>query len=266
MEEGYLKSGVYYRHNDFLPDRTNLVFIHGISGCCAAWKPYEEHFGKDCNLLFFDLRGHGKSFKKKDASFYSLDCLVDDLFEMAISFGIKRMVPVGHSYGALLALVFANKYPEMVEGMVLLAPDYRINKTVRGKATRYLLAAMDACSPRPFGERYGIEVDYSKLVPAADWDLRRIFVDVKNTSIHVYHHCLSCSEVFDPESVLSRINIPSLIIHGKKDSIFPVAHSVEMAKKISGSRLKILNDANHILVLNNSAQIKQEIDDFLKVI
>ena len=261
-----MKSGVYYRHNDFLPDRPNLVFIHGISGCCAAWKPYEEYFGKDCNLLFFDLRGHGKSFKKKDADFYSFDRIVDDIFEMAISFGIKRMIPVGHSFGALLALDFANKYPEMVEGLVLLAPDYRINKTIRGKATRYLLAAIDNCSFQAFGERYGVEVDYSKLIPAGDWDPRRIFLDVRNTSIHVYHHCLSRSRVFDPEIVLSRINIPSLIIHGKKDSILPVAHSVEMAKKINGSRLRLLDDANHILVLNNSAQIKKEIEDFLKVI
>jgi proline iminopeptidase len=266
MEEGYLKNGVYYRRNDFLSGRPTLVFIHGISGCCAAWKPYEEHFGKDCNLLFFDLRGHGKSFKKKSADFYSLDNIADDIFEMAISFGIKRMVLVGHSFGALLALDFADRYYDMVDGLVLLAPDYRINKTFRGKITRYLLAAMDACSVRPFVERYGIEVDYSKFRYNADWDLRRIYIDVRNTSIHVYRHCLNRSLVFDPEKILSRINVPALIIHGKNDSIFPVADSVEMAKKIAGARLKILDNANHILVLNNSAQIKDEIEDFIKVL
>lgn len=259
-----MENGVYFRHNGFSPGRPCLVFIHGISGCCGAWSPYEAYFGKICNLLFFDLRGHGRSFKKKEGDFYSLDFIADDIYEMALMFGIKRMILVGHSFGALLALDFAVKYPEMVGGLVLLAPDYRINKTIRGCLTRWFLAAGDFFSSPLFAERYGIEVDYSRFTYNADWDLRRIYMDVRNTSIHVYRHCLVRSLVFDPDSVLARIKIPALIIHGKKDSIFPVKDSVLMAKRMANSRLKILDNANHILVLNNCGQVSEEIAIFLK--
>lgn len=262
--EGYLKNGVYYQHNDFKPGRPCLVFVHGISGCCSAWKPYGQHFAGDCNLLFFDLRGHGKSFKKKDGSFYSLDLIADDIYEMALMLGIKKMFLVGHSFGALLAVDFATKYPEKMGGLILLAPDYRINKTFRGRVTRTVFAAVDLFSTPGFTERYGVEVDYSRFRYNDDWDWRRIYIDVKNTSIHVYHHCLSRSTVFDPEEMVGRIKVPSLIIHGRKDSVFPFKDSVQMAKKIPNARLKILDNANHILVLNNSGQIITEIDNFLK--
>jgi len=157
MEEEYLKNGVYFHHNDFKPGRPCLVFIHGISGCCGAWKSYGQYFNDKCNLLFFDLRGHGKSFKKKDGNFYSLDLIADDIYEMALILGVKKMFLVGHSFGALLALDFAAKYPEKTEGLILLAPDYRINKTIRGRLARLIFAVGDIFSAPVFQKGTGLK-------------------------------------------------------------------------------------------------------------
>ena len=60
LTERYLDNRVYYRHGEIKNERQTLVFIHGLLGSSSAWRPYEARFGTDYNLLFFDLRGHGK--------------------------------------------------------------------------------------------------------------------------------------------------------------------------------------------------------------
>ena len=57
---------IYYRKNDFRPDCPTLVFIHGISGSSSAWLLYEKKFKDQYNILTFDLRGHGNSWKPKN--------------------------------------------------------------------------------------------------------------------------------------------------------------------------------------------------------
>jgi len=263
MNEGYLSNGVYYRRNDHIPGRVSLVFIHGLSGCFSAWRPYEERFGADFNLLFFDLRGHGKSVKKNDFNYYALENIADDINELAKFFGLDNFILIGHSFGALLALDFANKFKGMVSGMVLLAPDYRISRTVRAKLARPFLGIVRIAFLKPFKERAGTHIDYRKFRNTGDWDIKRISADIKNTSLRVYCYCLWQADKIDGDKMISDIDVPVLIVHGKKDSVFPCSDSVSMAKKIPGARLTILPKANHILVINNHMEVGDEIEKFI---
>jgi len=262
MIKGYLKNGVYYRHNDIIPSRVSLLFIHGLSGSSSAWLPYQERFSSDYNLVFFDLRGHGKSIRKRDADYYSMANTANDIKQLSQKLGLAKFILVGHSFGALLAIDFAQKNPEMINGLILLAPDYRLGKTLRAKLVRSLLGPAKIFSLKPFRERIGIHVDYAKFSNTGDWDFRRIYIDVRNTSFRVYCYYLKSAGHFDSESILSRIKAPTLIVHGRKDTIFPVSDSVAMAKKLPLAQLKILPSANHILVLNNPQEVGDEIADF----
>ena len=82
MKEFYFKENhIYYRMNDFKPDRKTLVFVHGMSGSSSAWIEYEEKFSKEYNVLTYDLRGHGKSHRYKKFNDYEIDKFTEDLYE-----------------------------------------------------------------------------------------------------------------------------------------------------------------------------------------
>jgi pimeloyl-ACP methyl ester carboxylesterase len=265
MIEGYLENGVYYRHNTIDRERRSLVFVHGLSGSSSAWLPYEARFSANFNLLFFDLRGHGKSIKKNDFGYYSLEKIAGDIAALAKTVGVKKFVLIGHSFGALLALDFAKKYPKMLESLVLLAPDYRISQTWRAQISRPFLGLAKIFILKPFRERNGIHIDYSKFFGTGDWDLKRIFTDIKNTSVRVYCYCLWQAYKIDGDKMVSGLDLPVLIMHGKKDSVFPCSDSARLAKKISNARLEILPQANHILVINNSQEVGDGIDKFVGI-
>ena len=62
---------------------------------------------------------------------------------------------------------------------------------------------------------------------------------------------------------LSSIKIPTLVIAGSEDSIFPVAHSEELAKGISGAKLKVLTNVSHISPSEAPTAVAALLKDFL---
>ncbi len=263
MIEGYFQDRIYFRRNDFVAGRQNLIFMHGLSGSLSAWRFYEDRFSANYNLLFFDLRGHGKSIKKRDFGYYDPKNTAEDINGLAKKFGMDRFVLVSHSFSTLLALEYARTYSQTVKSLILLAPDYRIAQTARAKMAWPFLTFSQINNLLPFEERIGKHIDYSKFIGSGDWDWRRLFADISNTSLRVYCHCLRQARKTDGWKLICGIKLPVLIIHGKKDTVFPCSDSVLLAKKIPGARLKILPEANHILVINNHKEVAEEIVKFI---
>jgi pimeloyl-ACP methyl ester carboxylesterase len=109
MEELFLQDGkICVRKNEFLPDRATLVFIHGVSGNLGAWAPYEEAFQNTHNVLFYDLRGHGKSYRYPREDDYAISSFADDLEYIITFFGLQNVVLVAHS-------AHTNKTPQSLE-------------------------------------------------------------------------------------------------------------------------------------------------------
>jgi len=263
---GSLDHRLFYKKNEFKLGRKTIVFVHGLSGSSSAWIKYEIKFEKEYNVLSFDLRGHGKSFKPKKYSDYEIKCFADDLAELLEFLKIKKCILVSHSFGTLIALEFLSKYQDKVSATVFLSPSYCIGKSKLGKIIKPFLNVAHVFRLFPFFVRRGVHVDYSRFKNSGDWSISRNFADIPNTGVRVFLYCLSQSYKFDRENILKNIHVPTLIIHGEKDSIFPVSNGKKMAAEIKNSKLILLPNANHILVLNYFAEVSAAMEEFIKKI
>jgi len=64
---------------------------------------------------------------------------------------------------------------------------------------------------------------------------------------------------------LSKITVPTLILAGKYDRIFPLIIQENLSQKIDGSRLIVLDNLRHnLLVGKNNIEIISMINDFIK--
>jgi pimeloyl-ACP methyl ester carboxylesterase len=70
--------------------------------------------------------------------------------------------------------------------------------------------------------------------------------------------------MFNGEKILKNLNMPVLMIHGNKDSLFLLEHAKEMKSFIKNSNLHVIDKGNHVLVLNNIKEISKLIDNFVK--
>lgn len=69
---------------------------------------------------------------------------------------------------------------------------------------------------------------------------------------------------FDASDVLKNISVPTLILHGADDTIFPPEVAQEMAEKIKNAELSFMTDTNHISVINDPKKVKNGLSEFVE--
>ncbi len=85
----------------------------------AAW---EEELA-DYRVVYLDPRGSGRSPElPPEPRLFTVDALVDDLEAVRVWLAVDRWVPVGHGFGALAALEYGRRFPELTPGVVALGP------------------------------------------------------------------------------------------------------------------------------------------------
>lgn len=264
MKEYLLEpAGIYYRTNSFKAGRPTLVFVHGLSGSSSAWIPYEQEFAERYNLLTFDLRGHGKSKKPQGYAEYAIEKFSDDLHALLQHLRLQKYILVSHSFGTLVVLEYFRKYGQTAEATIFFSPNYKVKKRTAAGLLWPLTWLAPLFDWLPLFKTHGRHINYEHYRQTGDWNIRRMSVDILNTSLRVYLDCVGQSYGFVCEELLSRIHIPTLIVHGQKDSIFPVSNAVSMSQSIPGCQLKIMENDNHILVLNDLAGSMSVIQEFV---
>jgi len=102
-------------------DGVPLVFLHGGPG--EGSQAFQAIGGpeleKTRRIVYLDQRGSGRSDRPKGESFYSIEILVEDIEQLRRHLGVEKIALLGHSFGTILALEYAARYPGHVSAIVL---------------------------------------------------------------------------------------------------------------------------------------------------
>ena len=264
MKEYYLNNRIFYKKNEFKKDKKTLIFIHGLSGSSSAWIQYGGKFEKHYNVLSFDLRGHGKSFKFKNYEDYSFKKFADDLYSIIKKENINNFVLICHSFAVFIGLEFLKKHQKLINSVVFISPAYKAPANRMSNLVKKLLKLKKLLDIIPLKKDFGSHIDYSKHKNTGDLNIPRMIDDIGNTSLKIYLWGTKQSYSFNAEKLLKKIKIPVLLIHGRKDTIFSYKNSLIMHEAIKDSKLIILEDTDHITVLNKFKEVSKAVDQFLK--
>ena len=112
--------------------------------------------------------------------------------------------------------------------------------------------------PKPRGQ-----VDYRKHIGSTDWDIKRNLADLRNTTLRVHFNVLRQS--FKPLAYeLEKINVPTLIVHGEKDSMIPIKNAIRMHKEIKNSEFVSVPNVDHNTVHNGVKEMSAAIESFIE--
>ena len=87
---------------------------------------------------------------------------------------------------------------------------------------------------------------------------------MRNTGLHAHFYTLRQSLPLKQEHDLEKINVPTLIIHGEKDTMVPSKNAIEMSRKIKNSQFVSLPNTNHNSVHNAVKEMSQAMESFLE--
>lgn len=239
-----------------------LVFIHGLSDNLLYWEFLATHLKDEYQIIRVDLRGHGESELGSDE--ITVDLYAKDLLNVLNELNVDRVNIIGFSLGGAIALDFAIKYPKKVYSLVLMssfsrADDYlsQIFKQFKSTLNNGFKDFYDFMLPKVLCPQV-IEDNKEEL------ELLRE-ISSQNANVEAYIMAADAGLTFDVEDKLSLIDVPTLILAGKYDEITSPDIQKNMQEKIKGSRIIILENAKHnLLVGKNNEKILNILKNFYK--
>lgn len=240
----------------------SLVFIHGLSDNLLYWEFLATHLKDEYQIIRVDLRGHGESELGSDE--ITADLYAKDLLNVLNELNVDRVNIIGFSLGGAIALDFAIKYPKKVYSLVLMssfsrADDYlsQIFKQFKSTLNNGFKDFYDFMLPKVLCPQV-IEDNKEEL------ELLRE-ISSQNANVEAYIMAADAGLTFDVEDKLSLIDVPTLILAGKYDEITSPDIQKNMQEKIKGSRIIILENAKHnLLVGKNNEKILNILKNFYK--
>lgn len=226
-------------------------------------------------VVYFDYRGHGRS-ARGDPRSYTLDEYVEDVEGLRRYLGLGPIVSLGTSFGGMVAMAHAARYPESVSQLVLVATAAhggcitRAKQIVAERGTAEQIAKSEELfggrldTPEKLGSYYEVMGPlYSrKFDPAlAKAGLERgiLSPDALNRAFGRDGFMLT----FDLRPELRGIRAPTLILAGRHDWICAPEFSEEMHRLIPGSDLRIFEESSHSIGADEPQKLVDVVSGFL---
>ena len=110
-------------HSKISGKGTPLLILHGYFGMSDNWKTLGKKFAESFEIHLIDQRNHGRSFHQDEFNYAHL---ADDLFAYVNYYKLNKIIVLGHSMGGKTAMLFAVKYPNFVDKVIIadISPKY----------------------------------------------------------------------------------------------------------------------------------------------
>lgn len=203
------------------PTGEPLLLLHGGLGSMADFNGIVEELGKTYRLIGIDFRGHGQSTLGSEKLTYSQ--YMTDVEAILDHIGLHKVSVLGFSDGGIVGYRLAVSSPARVRALVTvgaawrLEPDDPVTATLAG-VTAEAWRARFADSVRYY-ESVNPQPDFERLVKAAV----SLWTDPTESGY--------------PGETVSKIQVPTLVVRGDNDWLFPLEEAAQLRLRLGPSSL-----------------------------
>ena len=250
-----------------------VVLIHGYPLSGASWeKQTAALLDAGFRVITYDRRGFGQS--SKPTTGYNYDTFAEDLRKLVTQLELRDFALVGFSMGGGEVARYLGRYGSKgVSKAVFIAsvPPFLLKTPDNPKGVDS--SVFDGIQKAIAADRYAFFTEFFKNFYNTDLLLgKRVSEQVVQSSWNVAAGAsaaasLACVPTWheDFRKDLSRIDVPTLVIHGDADRIVPFPASGQLtAKLVRGARLVWVKDGPHCIIWTHSDEVNAALLDFLK--
>ena len=240
---------------------TPLFLIHGIGASRHSWDGLIEKLAPHFRCISYDLRGHGKSPLPRPP--YSLDDLVDDLERLRAELGVERAHFAGHSLGGMIGPAYALRYPSRVKSLGLYSTaafrtaddSNKVRGVVSAMRSKGIPTVLETLKDRWF------TAQFAARRPEV---ISRRMQQVIDTNAEVFLSVFDIYAETEMSPWIGQISQPALVLTGEEDGGCNPRLNRQIAKALPNSRLVILPQLKHAILLEASEQVAEPVLAFLK--
>lgn len=259
---------------DRMKERPTAFLVHGgPGGDHTSYKAGLSDLSQKMQLVYFDHRGQGRSARGPKET-YTLENNVEDMEALRQYLGLDKIIVIGGSYGGMVALSYAIKYPQNLSHLIVIATvsDYRFlekaKQFIAEKGTDEQKKYAELLWAGNFKDEAELKAYFQVMAPLYSVtynpeaknqsDNRTIYsVDAINQAFGGF---LRTYNILDQ---LHKITAPTLVIGGRHDWICPPEFSEEIAAAIPNSDLRIFENSGHLIRVDEPQALKDAIAGFI---
>ena len=211
----------------------DLILLHGNGENCRYFSNQLEFFGKSRRVWAIDTRGHGDSMR--GTAPFTLSQFADDLYRFMDEHGIQKADILGFSDGGNIAMLFALRYPERVNRLILNG------------------ANLDTKGVRLWVQ-LPVEFGYKIAKKAAKKD-QKALKNAEILSLMINQPNISPAE-------LAKLTMPVLVIAGTNDMI-KRSHTELIYKSLPNAQLKLIK-GDHFIAAKKPNEFNAAVKAFLE--
>jgi len=220
-----------------------LFFLHGLGGNIYNWAYQIKHFSDSYQVVALELPGHGRSSGKGATAIQDYTELLRGFFE---AMRLPQVILIGHSMGGAIALDYAIKHQESLKALVLVATGAKFEIS-----TQTLIKMKD-----------NIESIFGALDKAKE-KMKDIDERLVTNDLNVMMGDVVAAKKFNVTSLLSKIQLPTLVVCGTEDPLISIATSKYLQEHIPDSQLSIIKGAGHMVMVEYPKEFNTVLEQFI---
>ncbi|MBD2354293.1 alpha/beta hydrolase [Tolypothrix sp. FACHB-123] len=241
-----------------------IIFLHGAWNDSSQWVSVMESMSQHFHCFALDLLGCGESDNPN--IHYSVELQVECLAEFLEALKLEKVYLVGHSLGGWIAGTYALKYPEQIEGLILLSPE---GVAIEGEEKRWQKMQWLLDGPKLL-----FKILRSLLPIVRIFGLHKKIEQSLQKRKTLLQHSTACQLLFNrskpeiaAEYLQDRLHLLTnsvLILQGGKDTADALAKSKTYKQRLPKAELKIIPHAGDNLPESCVGLVAEDIQEYVK--
>ncbi len=231
------------------------------------WRPWLELLSRGRRLIRYDARGNGLSDRNPPT--ITFEDFVGDLGAVMDAAQVERAPLLGMSQGAAAAVAYAARNPSRVSALILIGGCARGWRHKSSRQVHQQFEALMTLMRQGWGGENAAfrQIFTTAFFPHApkevtDWwnELQR-----QTASPSTAAAILSAVGDGDVRADLTRVKVPTLVLHSASDAVVPMRDGIELASGIEGARFVRMDSSNHVWLADEPAwaRFERELEQFL---
>jgi non-heme chloroperoxidase len=250
-----------------------IVFSHGWPLSSDAFE--DQMFflaARGYRCIAHDRRGHGRSSQPWNGN--DMDTYADDLAELVNALDLKDAIHVGHSTGGGEVARYIGRHgTKRVASAVLISAVPPLMLKTAGNPGGLPLDVFDQIRGAVAADRSQFFKDltmqfygYNRPGAKISEGVRESFwLQSMMAGLPACYFCIKAFSETDQTEDLSKVDVPTLILHGDDDQIVPIADSALLsAKLVKNATLRIYKGAPHGMCTTHKNEINKDLLEFIK--
>ncbi len=232
-----------------------IVFLHGIGNSQDSWGDVYKKLPHNVEIIGLDLLGFGKSAKPTWVT-YNAKTQAKAVLATLLRYGIKRrVIIVGHSMGAIVAVEVARRAPFLVSSLILCSPPFYTASETKKRlfpSTDTILRDMY----RTIQKQPDAFIQLAQIAKKAG--MLNVSANISNETITTYFSALEAS-IINQTSLddVQRLRMPITVLYGAFDGLVVPTNLRSLAKANSAITARSVLAGHEITGLFVGAVVKQ---------